>query len=333
MAMPRPRKKNNHLPPRMHQKGKSYYYVVRGKWTPLGDDLNQARIKWASMENEGTSNQAGFSVALDTYMSKVMAEGSPNTVRAYMGKLKLLNDVFGNMLLDEIKPMHIARFIDSHPHKNSAKMCKAIISGAYSLAIRQGHADKNPCQGIEVTGIKDRTRYIQDAEFYAIRDKADELVQIAMDLAYLTGMRISDVLKVKLSDISDRGLVVEQKKTGKRQTFKITPQVQKVIDRAKSLDRVLGSFYLIPNHKGQAFERRVFYFRWQKACKLAGVENVHFHDIRGKHATDMKANGQDYQKSLGHSSMKQSEAYVKRLEFELVEPLNVVLEDSKTNTA
>jgi integrase len=300
MVMPRPRKKTN-LPPRMHQKGKSYYYVVKNKWIPLGDDLNQARIKWAAMENEGTLNQAKFSVALDTYLATIMnkPDANMNTVRAFLGKAELLKSVFGEMGLDEIKPHHVAKFVDLHPSHAAARMCKAIISST----------------------------------FFAIRDKADEIVRIAMDLSYLTGMRISDVLKVKLSDITPKGLMVIQKKTGKRQLFTITPQVQQVIDFAKSIDRPIGSFYLLPNHKGQAFERRVFYFRWQNAVRAAGVEDCHFHDLRGKYATDAKALGQDYQAGLGHSDRRQSDDYVKAKEFQRVEPLNRVLEDSKTKTA
>ena len=334
MAMPRPRKKTN-LPPRMHQKGKSYYYVVRNKWTPLGDDLNKARIKWAALENEGTQNQAKFSVALDTYMSTIMnkQDANMNTVRAFLGKVDLLKSVFGEMGLDDIKPHHVAKFVDLHPSKAAARMCKSIISSTFSLAIRQGNAATNPCREVRLEKAKPRSRYITDDEFFAIRANADEIVRIAMDLSYLTGMRISDVLKVKLSDITPKGLMVIQKKTGKRQLFTITPQVQKVIDFAKSIDRPIGSFYLLPNHKGQAFERRVFYFRWQNAVRAAGVDDCHFHDLRGKYATDAKALGQDYQAGLGHSDRRQSDEYVKAKEFQIVEPLNRVLEDSKTKTA
>jgi integrase len=332
MSMPARRTKDLNLPPRMHRKGNAFYYVVRGKWTALGNDLNQARIKWAALENDGT-NQATFAHALDTYMAQAIKTCSENTIRSYMGKVELLKNVFGKMPLDQIKPMHVARFIDSHPHKTSAKMCKAIMSATYSLAIRHGFAERNPCTGIEVNGIEKRDRYITDREYYAIRDKADDLVRCMMDLAYLTGMRISDVLKVKLTDINEDGLIVTQKKTGKRQIYRITPAIAKVIDKAKSLDRVIGSFYLFPNHKGQAFERRVFYFRWQKACKLAGIEDVHFHDLRAKAGTDAKALGQDYQSLLGHADRRMSDHYVKAREIDRVEPLAVEIEDSKSYNA
>lgn len=318
-------RKDKSLPPRMHKKGNAYYFVARNKWTPLGSDLNQARIKWAAIENEYSGNADNFAIALDNYLANVFQTGSPNTVAAYMSKAKLLKQVFGHMQLIDIKPMHIAKFVDSHPSKSAARMAKAIISATYALAIRQGNAELNPCLGIEVRGIKPRDRYITDQEFISIREHATPQLRIAMDVAYLTGMRISDVLKIRLTDITEDGLVVKQTKTGKRQIFEISEGLKSVIDYAKSIDRPIGSFYLIPNYQGQQYQRRVFYFQWQNACKKSGVENVHFHDIRGKAATDAKALGLDYQLLLGHATRKQSDEYIKARMVDRVKPLGSLL--------
>lgn len=55
------------------------------------------------------------------------------------------------------------------------------------------------------------------------------------------------------------------------------------------------------------------------------MKDARFHDIRGKAATDAKADGQDYQAMLGHSTKRQSDAYVKAKETTRVEPLRRVL--------
>ncbi len=46
-------------------------------------------------------------------------------------------------------------------------------------------------------------RYIEDEEYRAVWERTHYTVQDAMDLAYLTGQRPADVLKLNRSDIKD----------------------------------------------------------------------------------------------------------------------------------
>ncbi len=71
----------------------------------------------------------------------------------------------------------------------------------------------NPCAGIK--GKKaGRDVYVEDDVFLAIWEKADATLRDAMDLAYLTGQRPADVLKLAETDIKDGTLPVRQGKTG-----------------------------------------------------------------------------------------------------------------------
>jgi len=57
-SMGRRRQSRLDLPPRMHLKGGTYYYVTSTtprKWIKLGSDLAKARLKWAEMENSGNA--------------------------------------------------------------------------------------------------------------------------------------------------------------------------------------------------------------------------------------------------------------------------------------
>ena len=52
--MGRKRQGNHNLPPRMNVKNGWYYHVsstIPRKWTPFGDDLNEAHRKWTEMED------------------------------------------------------------------------------------------------------------------------------------------------------------------------------------------------------------------------------------------------------------------------------------------
>ena len=59
-----------------------------------------------------------------------------------------------------------------------------------------------------------------DREFLAVYDAASPVIQNAMMLALLTGLRQGDLLKLRLQDLTPDGLEVEASKTGKRLLFK-----------------------------------------------------------------------------------------------------------------
>ena len=60
-TMGRRRQSNLDLPPRMHLKSGTYYYVTTDKprkWISLGKDLNDARRKWADIEEAFSRDDA-----------------------------------------------------------------------------------------------------------------------------------------------------------------------------------------------------------------------------------------------------------------------------------
>ena len=52
----------------------------------------------------------------------------------------------------------------------------------------------------------------------AIRDAAGPRLQVIIDFAYFTGQRISDVLKIRRTDLTDSGTTFAQSKTGTKLT-------------------------------------------------------------------------------------------------------------------
>ena len=74
--MGRKRQGNHNLPPRMNVKNGWYYHVsstIPRKWTPLGDDLNEARRKWAEMEDETPKpDDKTFQIIGQRYMREIL---------------------------------------------------------------------------------------------------------------------------------------------------------------------------------------------------------------------------------------------------------------------
>lgn len=184
---------------------------------------------------------------------------------------------------------------------------------------------RNPAKEVDNLTIKRRGRYITDEEFLAIREKASPVLRAAMDISYVTGARIGDVLHIRLSHISNDGLLIRQGKTNKLQLFKRNEALDSVIAAAKSIPRPIRGLFLLCTMRGQQYKYAQLNEWWVSARKQAGIPDVHFHDIRGKSATDAKRAGIDYQALLGHTTKAMSDSYIKLEDAQIVEPMKRVL--------
>ena len=76
IIMGRRRSQDFNLPPRMHRKGETFYYVtstVPRKWIKLGKDLHQARLQWAALEGEASSpDDKTFAIIAKRYEREII---------------------------------------------------------------------------------------------------------------------------------------------------------------------------------------------------------------------------------------------------------------------
>lgn len=318
----RRRQSNFSLPPRMHLKSGCYYYVtstVPRKWIRLHTDLAKARIMWAQIQNGEASNGGMFNALLDEYLvSPKFLALADKTRNQYENVAKVIREFFHGATITTITPAHIALWMDKHHSRIQANTGKAIISNVFKAAVRHGLVNLNPCDGIEYHLIQGRDRLISDEEYRSIWTLAQAHVQIAMDLGYLTGSRIQDILDIKLQDLTEDGIFIRQGKTKKKMLFIWSPALEEVIARAKALPRPVRGMHLLCNHQGRPYPYSTFNDHWLEAVRSAKVEGVHFHDIRAKAATDAKSMGMDYQKLLGHTSKAMSDKYVRLREIDRV---------------
>lgn len=313
----------------MHAKSGTFYYVTTTlprKWIGLGKDLNEARKKWAQLE-AGTDVSDRLSTLLDEWSeSEAFAELSANTQKMYRSVIRQLKIAFDDMTVSEIKPKHVAQWLDEHGSKVMANTGKSVLTTVLSLAVRRGLIEHNPARDVDNITVKRRKRYITDEEYLAIRAHAAAPLAAAMDLSYATGARIGDILAIKLRDITEDGLMIRQEKTDKLQLFQWNPALTQAIDNAKKIPRsVRGMHYLLCTERGRKYQYAQINEWWREARALAGVNDVKFHDIRGKSATDAKRLGQDYQALLGHTTKAMSDSYIKLEDAAITEPLRRIL--------
>ena len=323
--MGRPRTKHKNLPPRMHRRRNAFYYVTRGKWIPLGSDLTVAKRKWAELESKPVPLELNTvaSVIL-RYRNEVLPLKAPRTQKDNDKELRLLEEVFGHMSIDTIEPRDVRAYLDFRKKSPvRANREKALLSHVFNKAREWGYTDKaNPCSGVRGYHEDGRDRYVEDVEYRAAWEKADQLTRDAMDLAYLTGQRPADVLKLKRSDIRDGALWVTQGKTGKKLPIAIIGALADTIEQLLNRKYKVTSLHLLQNDKGDPLSYNSLRFRFEAARKAADV-NFQFRDLRAKAASDIQ-NSERAKKLLGHASQKMTEHYIRSRVGELVEPVRIL---------
>ena len=322
------RKRTNHhnLPPRMNTKKGWYYHVsstLPRKWTPLGDDLNEARRKWAELEGDPVaSDDKTFSVVGQRYMREVLLTLKMHTQRDYTQYFKLLDAVFGTLAIDTIRPFDVAEYlrVRGETSKVRANREKALFSTIFNHARSWGYTDTtNPCIGIKGHKEKARDRYVSDDEYAAVWACAHPTVQDAMDLALCTGQRPADVLKIVVGDVADGKLSIAQNKTGKKLRIEIEGELADVIARIMEKPRDLVNRALLQDPDGQRLTYFALRSRFDKAREKAGV-SFQFRDLRAKAATDTEDLAHA-QRLLGHKNRTTTEIYTRDRIGELVKPL------------
>lgn len=329
MEMGRPKTVFLELPPRM--KGRTlkrgtirYYYTGGGRAIPLGSDLNKARLEWARLENGGVSSHTtAYTTVADRWEREAIHKGvggcarSFNTQIGYNNSLVELRKAFKGFQLEEIRPKHIRQYLDKRTKKISANREITVLSIIFNWARELGLTDaSNPCVGVSRNRERARERYVTDAEYKELWDKAPPVLQDAMDLAYLTGQRPSDVLKMTRQDIRDGCLWVVQNKTGVRMGIRVEGELKAVLERILTRPHKVASMSLICGQRGQPLTidrlRHVFL-----KCRTSDWQ---FRDLRAKAATDA-GSIKHAQRLLGHRTETTTAGIYRRVKGNIVGPL------------
>lgn len=313
-----------------------YYYdhgIVNGKrWRePLGTDYAAAIKGWAELEGESQipGGRVMFRDVADAYRREVIPTKAERTQHDNIGELGRLIAFFDDppCPLESIEPQHVRQYL--RWRKKSpvrANREKALLSHLWNWAREQGYTSKpNPCAGVKGNRESGRSVYVDDAQFAAIRAHADAVTSLAMDLAYLTGQRPADVLRMSLADVRDGTLEVRQGKTGALVRIAIEGDLAAVIEgiRIEAAGRKVASMMMLANAAGHVIGLNALSRRFRAAVDGAGLSGIQLRDLRAKAATDKaEASGdaRQAQRQLGHTSVVMTEAYIRQRRGDKVTP-------------
>lgn len=303
----------------------TYYYAWRGgpriKAKPNSREfgIEYHRLTRGREDAPGKGNVA--ELIREYLKSPAYQRLAPSTKKSYDWAINKIEDEFFDMPIRALGEKGARKFLlewrDSMADTpRAADMVMAVLSKIIAFAVDREDIPKHPLEKVEKLADSSRRDSIwTDAQVAAFKAKAPARMVLALELARWTGQRQGDLLKLTWSAYDGTHITLRQSKTGARVRVKVAQELKALLDAEKAsrdADKVTA-MTILANRSGKPYKEG-FRSSWAKACELAGVEGVTFHDLRGTFITLAHREGasiKEIAEVSGHSE-KDAEAIIRK---------------------
>ena len=297
------------------------YYVngqqVREKVGRQKDGVTERQAKEALQSRSGSVVQGKFDIAqVKKYalVSKLMdqyleySRANKKSAERDLTSSKHLLPFFGNKRINEVTPWMIEKYKikrkeeikAKHPHKAerdisfaSITLELAMLSNLFTKAIEWGKIEHNPVKGIKKFKAKSIERYLEQDEINRLIEACNEPVKTITITALNTGMRLREILKLKIKDIDFKNSIINirDSKNGDNGKVPINDYLRNTLQGY--LDGHKGVYVFPEIVKKDDGHRKDIRGSFQAALKKAEITNFRFHDLRHTFATHLALMGVD----------------------------------------
>ncbi len=282
--------------PKVHEKDGRYYWVDKNKWTGLSrvdEGVRELHRRLATLTDQSPNTLAAMFVKFGD--SPAFQELKPSTRKQYEYFLfgsssgeGILTKTFGHMLPSEIDDSTIAQYLERRKKSRAAvagNRERSCLSSVFDFAMRQGWAKRNPCRGVRRNKERASKVDIESEDLSAGMDKAPAHFAPVMQLAYIIGPRQIDIINLRVSDVTPKGIEYTESKTGKHVTHEWTPTlrelVREILEARAALDPQPDHDRLLTNRFGRPLTM------WGIISNMRRLEaGFSFRAIRPKAQTD-----------------------------------------------
>lgn len=313
----RPRKHNRELPACVYLRHGSYWYVKAGKWLNLGPDLKAALAEYA---RRISTPAAGMAALIDLAMPSITSRLAPGSKKSYGETARTLRGIFAEFTPQEVMPRHVAQMRRAYLDRPATgNHLLSLLRQIMAYAVEEELIDFNPCIGTKPLPSGKRDRLISRDEYDAIYAQSSPRLQCVMDLARLTGQRVSDVIGIRRDQLGQEGIYFKQQKTGAKLIVAWSPELRTVVERTKTVEsHGVATLSLFSQRGGKPLKLTTIRQQWVLACQKASVENTQLRDLRAMAGTEAKRQGIDPTALLGHADAKMTRRYLRDREIPIV---------------
>ncbi len=196
----------------------------------------------------------------------------------------------------DITPGVIRQFLDwcgAEKSPFAANSARAAISSAWSWCYERDIVRvPNPCLGVKRLPEPKRTHLVSATEYLAVYKAAPKYMQVAMELAYLCRMRVSEVLDTRYKDMTDDGLDTRRLKGSKDAITEWTPRLKDICEYGLEGCLRVPEMTIV-NRNGRPVRFEAFTTAWQRLqVKLHNdgklARRFRFHDLKARGVSNFK---------------------------------------------
>ena len=253
---------------------------------------------------------------------------SKNTILSYQDNLKTFWEYIAPKDPLKVTKEDIEKFLKFEQEKKVTTKAHyfTVLQNFYLFCLEEGYTKINPCETIHMPKLPDKLpNYLTYEEVDRLLDMPlktdyDYRTKAMLELLYATGMRVSELLSLRFSNIDSVNTIVRVEGKGSKE--RIIP----FNDTSKKYLELYLNFYrpklikpgknyeeLFLNNRGTPMTRQGLFKLLKQLCKELGIKkNVSPHILRHSFATHLLNAGADLrviQEFLGHSSISTTQIY------------------------
>ena len=253
---------------------------------------------------------------------------SKNTVNSYEENLYLFQEFLKQKDLFQVTKEDILAFLKQENHKAATTKAHyfTVIQNFYLFCVEEGLTKENPCETIHMPKLPEKLpNYLTYEEVDRLLNMPlytpyDYRTKAMLELLYATGMRVSELLSSRFTNVDLENFLVRVEGKGSKERvipFNETSKeyLEKYIYTYRPLLIKNGKNYeeLFLNNRGTPLTRQGLFKLLKTLCQKASItKNVSPHILRHSFATHLLDAGADLrviQEFLGHENISTTQIY------------------------
>lgn len=298
------------------ENGYYYIYLTRTKKISLKTkDRKEAEKKFRKFRRDYFNGNIQVierkpSIRLSAFAREYMnsrIDKAPSTIRADRLALQKLLSFLGDVNIGTIRSEHIERFrleMRKTCSEGSIHTHLRHLKAAFNWAKRMGWIETSPFENIRLgKPVSSIPKIIPPHHLALIKEAADPEFWRVLEIYLTTGMRRSELLKLRWRDVQEDRIVIrrEYTKTKLERYFPLTERLKELFGKPGNPDELI-----FPHWKPDSLSRK-----FNRLMKKIGL-NYRLHDLRHTFTSNLIMQGIDpeiVRSLLGHTSMEMTRHY------------------------